>query len=61
MSEPAVATKVTVRIGPDVRQRLVAEAAAERRPVASMARLLIADALADRDRDSDQASTGRRA
>ena len=44
MSEPAVATKVTVRIDPLVRARLAREAAAERRPIASMAKLLIEDA-----------------
>ena len=46
--------KVTVRIDPVTRKRLVAEAAAQRRTVSSLARLLLEDALA-------QAETPQRA
>jgi hypothetical protein len=48
MSTPAERAKVTVRVDAELRQRLEAEAQAERRPVASMAALLIEDALAVR-------------
>jgi hypothetical protein len=41
-------SKVTVRVDELLRERLEAEAQAERRPVAAMAKLLIADALAVR-------------
>ena len=40
--------KVTVRVDAELRARLAAEAAQDRRPVASMAKLLIEDALAAR-------------
>jgi predicted HicB family RNase H-like nuclease len=39
--------KVTVRIDPVTRRRLVAEAAAQRRTVSNLAKLLLEDALAD--------------
>jgi predicted HicB family RNase H-like nuclease len=38
--------KVTVRIDPLTRRRLVAEAAAQRRTVSNLAKLLLEDALA---------------
>jgi predicted HicB family RNase H-like nuclease len=38
--------KVTVRIDPVTRRRLVAEAAAQRRTVSNLAKLLLEDALA---------------
>jgi predicted HicB family RNase H-like nuclease len=37
--------KVTVRIDPVMRRRLVAEAAAQRRTVSNLAKLLLEDAL----------------
>ena len=46
--------KVTVRIDPLTRKRLIAEAAAQRRTVSNLAKLLIEDALA-------QAETPQRA
>jgi hypothetical protein len=46
--------KVTVRIDPVTRRRLVAEAAAQRRTVSNLAKLLLEDALA-------QAETPQRA
>jgi hypothetical protein len=42
--------QVTVRLDGPTRARLEREAELDRRPIASMARLLIADALADRER-----------
>jgi hypothetical protein len=55
--------RVTIRIGPRTWARLVAEARQDRRPVSSMARLLLADALADRNRDrnSDEAESEQEA
>ena len=47
--------KVTVRLGGETRDRLEREASAERRPLASMAKLLIEDALAARARRPDMA------
>jgi predicted HicB family RNase H-like nuclease len=41
--------KVTVRVDPVTRRRLVAEAAAQRRTVSNLAKLLLEDALADAD------------
>jgi hypothetical protein len=41
--------KVTVRIGPVTRERLIAEAAAQRRTVSNLAKLLLEDALAQAD------------
>jgi hypothetical protein len=49
-------SQVTIRIDPLTRQRLEREAAADRRPVASLARLLIVDAL----RDVSARARGRR-
>jgi hypothetical protein len=43
--------QLCVRIDAVTRRRLVAEAERDRRPIASLARLLIEDALADRDRE----------
>jgi hypothetical protein len=46
MATPATANeKVTVRIDPVTRRRLVAEAAAQRRTVSNLAKLLLEDAL----------------
>jgi predicted HicB family RNase H-like nuclease len=48
MATPASASesaKVTVRIDPVTRRRLVAEAAAQRRTVSNLAKLLLEDAL----------------
>jgi predicted HicB family RNase H-like nuclease len=39
--------KVTVRVDPVTRRRLVAEAAAQRRTVSNLAKLLLEDALAE--------------
>jgi hypothetical protein len=55
MTTPAVESeraKVTVRIDALTRRRLVAAAERDRRPISSLARLLIADALAERERDA---------
>jgi predicted HicB family RNase H-like nuclease len=41
--------KVTVRIDPVTRRRLVAEAAAQRRTVSNLAKLLLEDALSQAD------------
>jgi hypothetical protein len=46
--------RVTIRVGPRTFARLRLAAEADRRPVSSLARLLLQDALADRDRDGDQ-------
>jgi hypothetical protein len=55
MATPASASeKVTVRLDGPTRARLEREAAQDRRPVSSMARLLIADALADRERQGER-------
>jgi hypothetical protein len=62
MATPASATenaKVTVRLDGPTRARLERDAAQNRRPVSSMARLLIADALADRERQGERGSSGR--
>ena len=48
MAMPAENGKVTVRVDAQTRERLEAEAQAERRPVAAMAKLLIEDALSRR-------------
>jgi hypothetical protein len=47
-------SQVTVRLDGPTRARLEREAAQDRRPVSSMARLLIADALADRERHGER-------
>jgi hypothetical protein len=49
-------SQVTIRIDPLTRARLEKEAAQDRRPVSSMARLLIADALASRERQAEPAA-----
>jgi hypothetical protein len=49
--------QVTIRIDPLTRARLEKEAAADRRPVSSLARLLIVDALRDRERASERAAS----
>jgi hypothetical protein len=54
---PSERSQVTIRIDPLTRARLEKEAAADRRPVSSMARLLIADALASRDRQAEPAAS----
>jgi hypothetical protein len=50
----STAPSVTVRLDAATRHKLEREAAQDRRPVASMARLLIADALADRERQGER-------
>jgi hypothetical protein len=55
MSTPASeCSQVTIRLDGPTRARLLREAAQDRRPVSSMARLLIADALADRERQVER-------
>jgi hypothetical protein len=49
------AAQVTIRIDPVTRARLEREAAADRQPVSSLARLLIVDALRDRERQTERA------
>jgi hypothetical protein len=49
--------QVTIRIDPLTRARLVREAERDRRPVSSLARLLIVDALRDRERASERAAS----
>jgi len=51
---PSERSQVTIRIDPVTRARLEREAAADRRPVSSLARLLIVDALANRERRSER-------
>jgi len=48
------AASVTVRLDAVTRDKLEREAAADRRPVASLARLLIVDALRDRERQEGE-------
>jgi hypothetical protein len=50
-------SQVTIRIDPLTRARLEREAKADRRPVSSLARLLIVDALRDRERQSERAES----
>ena len=50
----SVSAKITIRVGPSTRARLAAVAEADRRPVSSLARLLIVDALADRERQVER-------
>jgi hypothetical protein len=45
--------KITIRIDALTRARLRLAAEQDRRPVSSLARLLIQDALADRDREQE--------
>jgi predicted HicB family RNase H-like nuclease len=55
MSTPAVeseSAKVTIRIDPLTRRRLVAAAERDRRPISSLARRLLQDALRDRDQEA---------
>ena len=47
-------SKIALRVEPELRDRLEAAAELDRRPVSSMARLLIADALADRERQGER-------
>jgi hypothetical protein len=46
---------VTIRLDVKTMGKLAREAAQDRRPVASLARLLIVDALADRERQGERA------
>jgi hypothetical protein len=46
--------QLAVRIEPALRAAIEAAAEQDRRPVSSMARLLIADALADRERQGER-------
>ena len=50
-------SQVTIRIDPLTRARLEREAAADRRPVSSLARLLIVDALQARERETERAES----
>jgi hypothetical protein len=50
----STAPSVTVRLDAVTRDKLEREAAQDRSPVSSMARLLIADALADRERQVER-------
>ena len=50
-------TSVSVRLDEETMARLAREALQERRPKASLARLLIVDALADRERQVERVST----
>jgi CopG-like RHH_1 or ribbon-helix-helix domain, RHH_5 len=47
-------SQVTIRLDAVARARLEREAAQDRRPVSSLARLLIVDALADRERQGER-------
>ena len=49
-------SQVTIRLDATTRARLEREAAQDRRPVSSLARLLIVDALADRERQGERVS-----
>ena len=51
----STAPSVSVRLDEETMARLEREALQDRRPVASLARLLIVDALADRERQGDRA------
>ena len=51
--------QVTVRLDGPTWARLEREALQDRRPVASLARLLIVDALADRERQVERTIGGR--
>jgi hypothetical protein len=50
----SASAKVTIRIDLLTRARLAAAAEADRRPVSSLARLLVEDALADRERQGER-------
>jgi hypothetical protein len=52
-SEETASARVTIRIDARTMARLAREAAADRRPVSALARLLLVDALADRDRNGE--------
>ena len=49
-----VSERVTVRIDPATFTRLRLAAEEDRRPVSALARLLLIDALADRDREQEE-------
>jgi predicted transcriptional regulator len=51
MSHTPKSEQLSIRVDPAIRSRLEAAAEQDRRPMSSMARLLIADALADRERE----------
>jgi hypothetical protein len=51
----STAPSVTIRLDAATRHKLEREAATDRRPVSSLARLLIADALRDREKQSERA------
>jgi hypothetical protein len=53
----STAPSVSVRLDEETMARLAREALQERRPKASLARLLIVDALADRERQGERVST----
>ena len=50
----STAPSVTVRLDAVTRDKLEREALQDRRPVSSLARLLIVDALADRERSGER-------
>jgi predicted transcriptional regulator len=53
----STAPSVSVRLDEETMARLAREALQERRPKALLARLLIVDALADRERQGERVST----
>ena len=53
----STAPSVTVRLDAVTRDKLEREAAQDRRPVSSLARLLIVDALRDRERQTERAAS----
>jgi hypothetical protein len=56
MSHTPKTDQLSVRIDPGIRERLEAAAEQDRRPVSSLARLLIVDALAARERQPERAA-----